>query len=1010
MNHVPTGARKIISVLALASAGAILTGCDDPVDIVPVKPEMVVDPVEIDFGSVQIGTVAERTIYIRNPGSGALSLQSITRGDGSDEAFAFEQEYRRLVAPNGLATVQVYFGPNELGEASASLVVRSADQGIEPVTIQIRGSGVNATLAVDPSNVNFGNVVVQTTKTIAVTLTNNSDVNGTVSYLPGQNVRQCSQSNVDNSTYCIRLPDRTIGPDGKFQLAAGESTRMEIQFSPQIVGTTERGNFTLSACQNNPSCDTTVRLTGIGIEQGFRCNPSSLDFGRVNPGSCVTRAASCQNIANDQVTVIGWGPAQAGGNATHASFSIEPGRVQVLNEGDTVSVDITYCPTDIGNHTGTLDIETDNRDVRLRHVYVPLAGSGGGPDIEVAPARLNFGLVSLIAPSRRSLLIANVGYDALEVTGIEPDLDGTGAFSLAQGDTAVSIPPGGSHVVVVEFQPVAEGPVTSHVLIRSNDTDEPEVRIPVTGEGVNLPPCNFEVQPATLSFGVVERGRLLRRAFTIANRGTDDCLVTSARLEGGTDAAFSLPDGDVMSLIIPGGSATTVAVEFAPTQSRAYSGSVEFSISNPTTPFVSVPLTGTGADATLLIVPPELNFGTIGINCAARARPVTLYNTGSTPARIDAIQIATPNSGAFHLASIPTLPATIAPGSSIVFEVGFRTDRAASYAGAVELSGNVGGQAVTYIVSLEGRGDADARQVDEFDQLGRPRVDILFVVDDSCSMFEEQTALSQNFGAFIQFADAQGLDYQIGVTTTDVRPNFAAGRLVSGSPASHNGPAANRIVTPNTLPSPAAVFLQNVTLGTSGDATERGLEAAYLALSNPLIFGHNAGFLRPDAVLAVVVVSDEEDYSSRTTDFYANFFLSIKGFRNTNLFSFSGIVGDAPSGCNGPGGNADPGLRYIDVAQRTGGVIQSICTADWARSLEDLANAAFGFKSRFFLSNQPIPATLEVYVDGVRIPGTGAQGAVNWIFDFSSNSVNFGPFSIPEPGAHIRVEYTAECL
>ena len=104
------------------------------------------------------------------------------------------------------------------------------------------------------------------------------------------------------------------------------------------------------------------------------------------------------------------------------------------------------------------------------------------------------------------------------------------------------------------------------------------------------------------------------------------------------------------------------------------------------------------------------------------------------------------------------------------------------------------------------------------------------------------------------------------------------------------------------------------------------------------------------------------------------------------------------------------GERPPVIGNRTGGVFQSICTADWSRSLEDLSTAAFGFKSRFFLTNQPVISTIVVYIDGVAIPGTTMQGTVNWTYDFATNSINFSPFSTPEPGATVRVEYTAECL
>ncbi len=181
-----------------------------------------------------------------------------------------------------------------------------------------------------------------------------------------------------------------------------------------------------------------------------------------------------------------------------------------------------------------------------------------------------------------------------------------------------------------------------------------------------------------------------------------------------------------------------------------------------------------------------------------------------------------------------------------------------------------------------------------------------------------------------------------------------------------------------------------------------------MALSSPLITGWNEGFLRQDAYLALIFISDEEDQSTNTVDFYVNYFLAIKGFRNTNLFSASAIVGDAPSGCGGF--QADPGLRYIDVANRTGGIFESICTSDWSSSLQNLGLSVFGYKSRFFLGNQPVAGTVEVEIDGVVINGTAPSGQVRWSYDPTTNSVNFAPLAIPEPGSQIVVRYRPECL
>ncbi|MEM7677486.1 MAG: choice-of-anchor D domain-containing protein, partial [Myxococcota bacterium] len=481
------------------------------------------------------------------------------------------------------------------------------------------------------------------------------------------------------------------------------------------------------------------------------------------------------------------------------------------------------------------------------------------------------------------------------------------------------------------------------------------------------------------------------------------------RLEPGSDQEFSIPDGDIQSELIPPDTSLAVTVQFQPSEGRSFTGTVEFSISNPSTPFNRVGLTGSGAEETLLIVPPELDFGVIGVGCAARSRTVQIYNTGSGPATIDGVNLV--QSGeAFSLTRTPNLPQEVTGGRTVEFDIGFRADTQSDFTGAVEVFANFNGVPQTYIVSLKGRGDDDALQVDSFSQLGVPAVDILFVIDHTGSMQAEQEAIANNFRSFIQFAQAQAIDYQLGVTTTDT--NTEMGRLCPLT-----GPPENRVVTPNTQPDPETVFADNVTcraLSGGVAADEAGFEAAFQALSAPVIFGHNLGFLRRDAVLSLIFVSDEQEQSGRSLDFYLSFFQAIKGFRNTNLFSVSSISAPEDSDCSGPGGNTLPSgagaPRYVEMARRTGGVWQEICTSDWSRTLEELSTTAFGFKSRFFLRNQPVIPTIKVIVDGVNVLGTGQGGTVNWTYDFGTNSVNFSPFSTPEPGAEIRVEYAAECL
>ena len=248
-------------------------------------------------------------------------------------------------------------------------------------------------------------------------------------------------------------------------------------------------------------------------------------------------------------------------------------------------------------------------------------------------------------------------------------------------------------------------------------------------------------------------------------------------------------------------------------------------------------------------------------------------------------------------------------------------------------------------------------QTDRILQATIPSVDVLFVVDNSCSMEEEQAALGVNFPAFVKWFLASGLDYHVGVVSTDMRDPLHAGRLrVSDK---------HRWIEQST-PNAEAVFSQMVQMGTTGDALERGRAAAYTALEL-LADVDNAGFVRQDAGLHLAVVSDEDDASGASPVSREEFVAYLNEARpSPRMVSFSSIVGPL-TGCPDIG---EPGTEYLSVTELVGGVFWPICTKDWTQVLDELGFVATGLTREFHLSRLPALGTLSVSVEdaGVVLP------------------------------------------
>jgi hypothetical protein len=289
----------------------------------------------------------------------------------------------------------------------------------------------------------------------------------------------------------------------------------------------------------------------------------------------------------------------------------------------------------------------------------------------------------------------------------------------------------------------------------------------------------------------------------------------------------------------------------------------------------------------------------------------------------------------------------------------------------------------------------DAVQVDVLLQADGV-VDILWVIDDSGSMANQRKTLTDNFEAFLTKLKSLKVDYQIGVTST----NFADNGKLRGM---------TKIID-NDTPDAGALFTANTTFPSSRTRWEQGLRMAQFAVSSPNtdVGGPNAGFLRPNAALAIIVVSDEDDSSYGPTDYYARVFQSSKGKGNEALVTFSTIAGTTPSGCTPPGEEtfygslADPAFRYAAVSTKTGGIVGSICDLSFENTLLQIAEALNTLRRVFPLTLTPVGGTLTVKVNGVVIPQDPVNG---WQYRPETNSVVFLGTYIPPPGAQIRLEY-----
>jgi hypothetical protein len=259
------------------------------------------------------------------------------------------------------------------------------------------------------------------------------------------------------------------------------------------------------------------------------------------------------------------------------------------------------------------------------------------------------------------------------------------------------------------------------------------------------------------------------------------------------------------------------------------------------------------------------------------------------------------------------------------------------------------------------------------------KMDLLFVIDDSGSMTEEQDNLADNFDDFITVIDGyqtesgEPLDYRVAVTTSGRDIDYEidpAEVCVPGLgcvdppalPSSENGDnGAFRQKPACDLPrrwiersdaDVSGMFACNARVGTGGPSIEMPLHTAELAFTERMSDGTNQGFLREDALLALVIISDEDDCSRTDNNFsiesdschpewpenpaisyYTGFLDTLKGERGR--WATAVIAGPGPGTCESDFGEAFPARRLRRFVDETGenAVFSSICDGDLATGL-----------------------------------------------------------------------------
>jgi hypothetical protein len=302
------------------------------------------------------------------------------------------------------------------------------------------------------------------------------------------------------------------------------------------------------------------------------------------------------------------------------------------------------------------------------------------------------------------------------------------------------------------------------------------------------------------------------------------------------------------------------------------------------------------------------------------------------------------------------------------------------------------------------------------------KMDMLWIIDNSGSMDSSQKNLKDNFKSFIADFITKGYDFRIAVIDTGAwQSQFSNTKTYSlfrdGTGSTHSKVFVINPTTPNIIDT----FATNVLLGTAGTGDER-MHSSFI---QGLINTQNPAFVRANAHLAIINLTDEDDFShdnaqsighdynhpslipvSNYVTWLDNFTQSSGATRRYSVHTVSIQDQTCLNALNAQSSGRLISTRVNQLVDLTGGKKVSLC-GDFASGLKTMAQEIIKASTRFVLDREPIPETIQVFVNDVLAVQSPTDG---WSYEAASMTIVFNGNSAPVQGSKIYVKFDPKTI
>jgi hypothetical protein len=335
----------------------------------------------------------------------------------------------------------------------------------------------------------------------------------------------------------------------------------------------------------------------------------------------------------------------------------------ILGPGWYKTVNVSFAPNAVGPFTRVYNVNSNDPD----NPTVPLTIKGNGiprvPDIALSSNSWSYATTVYGDCKTGGPDIYNHGTETLRIDRIERAPGGSQWFNYATPTTPFYIPAGGTQKIDIKYCPLDGVSHSAVFVIYSNDPDEPEVTVNVSGQARPGPRIRTPVQ--NIVFDPTKVGTSQDKTTVFYNDG--DLTLTINKIEDDSGSFAHISPGTPFDIGV--GQSSNITVRFTPQSEGSLQTTFTINSNDRLKPQVTFEASGFGkGDPDIRIPPDDVDCGetTVGTSSAGT---LSIYNDGTDTLLINSIEKAS-GSNEFCCPN-PIPPFSIAPGGQEVITMTF---------------------------------------------------------------------------------------------------------------------------------------------------------------------------------------------------------------------------------------------------------------------------------------------------------------------------------------------------